>query len=153
MCAQGQDDGQFDFDDNVFASTDRVENVDFINVPRFALDGTENIIISDITAYNPSSPTEGNRLGNRRLYVALVNSDRSMFGDSVPSNLSFTFDPGSGKFNITSTLTGQDLIDAITRVAVDNYKPNLTNGDQKELTIYLLGIESNGQVIVYPAGN
>ena len=37
--------------------------------------------------------------------------------------------------------------------AVDNYKPNLTNGDQKELTIYLLGIESNGQVIVYPAGN
>lgn len=153
MCAQGQDDGQFDFDDNVFASTDRVENVDFINVPRFALDGTENIIISDITAYNPSSPTEGNRLGNRRLYVALVNSDRSMFGDSIPSNLSFTFDPGSGKFNITSTLTGQDLIDAITRVAVDNYKPNLTNGDQKELTIYLLGIESNGQVIVYPAGN
>ena len=153
MCAQGQDDGQFDFDDNVFASTDRVENVDFINVPRFALDGTENIIISDITAYNPSSPTEGNRLGNRRLYVALVNSDRSMFGDSIPSNLSFTFDPGSGKFNITSTLTGQDLIDAITRVAVDNYKPNLTNGDQKELTIYLLGIESNGQVIVYPTGN
>ena len=153
MCAQGQDDGQFDFDDNVFASTDRVENVDFINVPRFALDGTENIIISDITAYNPSSQTEGNRLGNRRLYVALVNSDRSMFGDSIPSNLSFTFDPGSGKFNITSTLTGQDLIDAITRVAVDNYKPNLTNGDQKELTIYLLGIESNGQVIVYPAGN
>lgn len=153
MCAQGQDDGQFDFDDNVFASTDRVENVDFINIPRFALDGTENIVISDITAYNPSSPTEGNRLGNRRLYVALVNSDRSMFGDSIPSNLSFTFDPGSGKFNITSTLTGQDLIDAITRVAVDNYKPNLTNGDQKELTIYLLGIESNGQVIVYPAGN
>ena len=153
MCAQGQDDGQFDFDDNVFASTDRVENVDFINVPRFALDGTENIIISDITAYNPSSQTEGNRLGNRRLYVALVNSDRSMFGDSIPSNLSFTFDPGSGKFNITSTLTGQDLIDAITRVAVDNYKPNLTNGDQKELTIYLLGIESNGQVIVYPTGN
>ncbi len=153
MCAQGQDDGQFDFDDNVFASVDRVENVDFINVPRFALDGTENIIISDITAYNPSSPTEGNRLGNRRLYVALVNSDRSMFGDSIPSNLSFTFDPGSGKFNITSTLTGQDLIDAMTRVAVDNYKPNLTNGDQKELTIYLLGIESNGQVIVYPAGN
>ena len=153
MCAQGQDDGQFDFDDNVFASTDRVENVDFINVPRFALDGTENIIISDITAYNPSSPTEGNRLGNRRLYVALVNSDRSMFGDSIPSNLSFTFDSGSGKFNITSTLTGQDLIDVMTRVAVDNYKPNLTNGDQKELTIYLLGIESNGQVIVYPAGN
>ena len=153
MCAQGQDDGQFDFDDNVFASTDRVENVDFINTPRFALDGTENIIVSDITAYNPSSPTDGNKLGNRRLYVAFVNSDRSMFGDSIPSNLSFTFDQSTGKFLIASTLTGQDLIDVMTRVAVDNYKPNLTNGDQKELTINLLGIESNGQVIVYPAGS
>lgn len=153
MCAQGQDDGQFDFDDNVFASTDRVENVDFINTPRFALDGTESIIVSDITAYNPSSPTDGNKLGNRRLYVALVNSDRSMFGDSIPSNLSFTFDQSTGKFLIVSTLTGQDLIDVMTRVAVDNYKPNLTNGDQKELTINLLGIESNGQVIVYPAGS
>ena len=87
------------------------------------------------------------------LYVALVNSDRSMFGDSVPSNLSFTYDQATGKFMITSTLTGQNLIDVMTRVAVDNYKPNLTNGDQKELTINLLGIESNGQVIVYPAGN
>ena len=153
MCAQGQDDGQFDFDDNVFASTDRVENVDFINTPRFALDGTENIIVSDITAYNPSSPTDGNKLGNRRLYVAFVNSDRSMFGDSIPSNLSFTFDQSTGKFLIASTLTGQDLIDVMTRVAVDNYKPNLTNGDQKELTINLFGIESNGQVIVYPAGS
>ena len=153
MCAQGQDDGQFDFDDNVFASTDRVENVDFLNTPRFALDGTENIVIADITAYNPSSQTDGNKLGNRRLYVALVNSDRSMFGDSIPSNLSFTYDQATGKFMITSTLTGQDLIDVMTRVAVDNYKPNLTNGDQKELTIYLLGIESDGQVIVYPAGN
>ena len=153
MCAQGQDDGQFDFDDNVFASTDRVENVDFLNTPRFALDGTENIVIADITAYNPSSQTDGDKLGNRRLYVALVNSDRSMFGDSIQSNLSFTYDQATGKFMITSTLTGQDLIDVMTRVAVDNYKPNLTNGDQKELTIYLLGIESDGQVIVYPAGN
>ena len=76
-----------------------------------------------------------------------------MFGDSIPSNLSFTFDQSTGKFLIASTLTGQDLIDVMTRVAVDNYKPNLTNGDQKELTINLLGIESNGQVIVYPAGS
>ena len=153
MCAQGQDDGQFDFDDNVFASSDRVENVDFINIPRFATDGTENIIVADITAYNPSSQADGNKLGNRRLYVALANSDRSLFGDSVPSNLSFTFDPVSGKFKITTTLTGQNLIDVMTHVAVDNYKPTLTNGDQKELTIVLFGTESSGDVIVFPAGN
>lgn len=153
ICAQGQDDGQFDFDDNVFASTDRVENVDFTSVPRFETDGTANIIISDISAYNPSSPTEYNKLGNRRLYVAFVNSDRSLFGDSVASNLSFTYDPNDGKFKITSTLTGQNLADIMTHIAVDNYKPTLTNGDQKDLTVVLLGIESNGQVIVYPAGN
>ena len=153
IAAQGQDDGQFDFDDNAFASADRVENVDFVNIPRFGTDGTANIVVADISTYNPSSPTDGNKLGNRRLYVALVNSDRSIFGDSIPSNLSFTYDPVSGKFIITSTLTGQNLASVITHVAVDNYKPTLTNGDQKDLTVVLLGIESNNQVIVYPAGN
>ena len=150
ICAQGQDDGQFDFDDNVFASSDIVENVDFINTPRFADDGTENIVIADISSYNPSSPTEGNRLGNRRLYVALVNSDRSRFGSSITSDLSFTYDPVSGKFKITSTLTGQDLTDAILHVAVDNYKPAIPGGDTKNLTILLINVESNGQVIVFP---
>ena len=153
ICAQGQDDGQFDFDDSVFASTDRVEDVDFVNVPRFNNDGTANIIIADVNSYNPNSQTDGNKLDNRRLYVALVNSDRSEFGSSIPSNLSFTYDPNSGQFRITSTLTGQDLTDAIIHVAVDNYKPSLTNGDQKDLTVVLLGIESNGQVIVYPQGD
>ena len=153
ICAQGQDDGQFDFDDNVFASSDIVANVDFVNVPRFSDEGSENIVIADITSYNPSDPLNGNKLGNRRLYVALVNSDRSTFGSTIPSDLSFTYDPGSGKFRITSTLTGQDLTDAILHVAVDNYKPAITGGDSKNLTIVLINVESNGQVIVYPAGN
>ena len=153
ICAQGQDDGQFDFDDNVFASTDRVENVDFINIPRFSDAGVENIVISDISSYNPSNPTDANKLGNRRLYVALVNSDRSEFGDSIASNLSFTYDPSTGKFKITSTLTGQQLASVITHVAVDNYQPSLPNSVQKHLTVVLIDIESDGQVIVYPLGN
>ena len=142
-----------DFDDNVFASSDIVANVDFVNVPRFSDEGSENIVIADITSYNPSDPLNGNKLGNRRLYVALVNSDRSTFGSTIPSDLSFTYDPGSGKFRITSTLTGQDLTDAILHVAVDNYKPAIPGGDSKNLTIVLINVESNGQVIVYPAGN
>lgn len=152
LCAQGQDDGQFDFDDTVFSSNDRVENVDFLNIPRFNNDGTEQIIIQDITAYNPSSPTDGNKLGNRRLYVALVNSDRTLFSDAGTSDLSFTYDPGSGNFIISTTLQGQALIDAIKHVAVDNYNHPYT-GDPKQLTISLLGIESDGQVIVYPPNN
>ena len=148
LCAQGQDDGQFDFDDNVFASTDRVENVDFTNVPRFNTDGTANIIIADITAYNPNG-AEANKLGNRRCYVALANSDRSLFTDNT-CNLSFRYDPLTGKFIVSST-----TLSAITHVALDNYCPSLTNGDQKELTVILLGIESSSteKPIVYPPDN
>ena len=147
LCAQGQDDGQFDFDDTVFASNDRVEDVDFINIPRFANDGTENIVIADITTYNPSSLTEGNRLGNRRCYVALVNSDRSLFTDGSNSNLSFEYNPSNGKFVISST-----TLNAIEHIAVDNYNHSYA-GDPKQLTLVLFGIESNQTVIVYPAGN
>ena len=52
ICAQGQDDGQFDFDENVFSNNDRVENLDFINGPRFNNDGTVNIVVADISTYN-----------------------------------------------------------------------------------------------------
>lgn len=152
ICAQGQDDGQFDFDDNVFSSADRVENVDFTNVPRFDNNGVEQIVVQEISSYNPSSPTDGNKLGNRRCYIALVNSDRSLFSDSGMSDLSFTYDPVSGKFIISTTLQGQALIDAIRHVAVDNYNHSLA-GDPKQLTVSLLGIESSGQVIVYPVNN
>ena len=152
LCAQGQDDGQFDFDDTVFSSVDRVENVDFINVPRFNENGVEQIVIQEITSYNPSSPTDGNKLGNRRCYIALVNSDRSMFSDALASNLSFTYNSSNGKFIISSTLTGQDLIDAFEHVAVDNYNHSLA-GDPKQLTVSLFGVESNGQVIAYPVNN
>ena len=147
LCAQGQDDGQFDFDDTVFASDDRVEDVDFINIPRFANDGTENISIVDITTYNPTSPTEGNRLGNRRCYVVLVNSDRTLFTDSSNSNLSFEYNQSTGKFVISST-----TLSAIEHIAVDNYNHSYA-GDPKQLTVVLIGIESNQQVIVYPAGD
>ena len=152
LCAQGQDDGQFDFDDSVFSSADRVEDVDFINMPRFATDGTENILIQDITTYDPSSQADGNKLGNRRCYIALVNSDRSIFSSSLASDLSFEYDPVSGKFIISSTLQGQDLINAFTRIAVDNYNHPYA-GNPKQLTVSLLGNESSGQVIVYPVGD
>ena len=148
LCAQGQDDGQFDFDDNAFASNDRVENVDFTNVPRFNNDGTANIIVADITAYNPDG-AEANKLGNRRCYVALANSDRSLFTNNA-CDLSFTYNPANGKFIVSST-----TLSAITHVALDNYCPTLTNGDQKELTVILLGIESSdtSKPVVYPPDN
>ena len=159
ICAQGQDDGQFDFDDNVFSSTDRVENVDFLNVPRFDINGTENInVVGEVTTYNPND----NHLANHRCYVALVNSDRSLFGSTIPIKISFIYDSSSGKFIISAytydsanerfvALTGQDLIDAIQHIAVDNYNHSL-DGAEKQLTVSLFGNESNRQVIVFPAG-
>ena len=148
ICAQGQDDGQFDFDDTAFTSTDRVEKIDFLKTSRFDQNGIENITIEDTTAYDPTD----NKLANQRCYVALVDSDRSLFS-SAQSDLSFTYNSSTGKFVISSTLTGTALSDAILRVAVDNYKPQLTNGSNKQLTIVLFNRESSGDVFVYPFGS
>ena len=160
ICAQGQDDGQFDFDDNVFSSVDRVENVDFINMPRFDVNGNENIIIETTATYNPLD----NKLANRRLYVALVNSDRSIIDDSVPVKIMFEYDSNTGKFIISAytydsvnetfvPLTGQNLANAVQHFAVDNYNHSLGNGPDKELTVSLFGSESDGTVLVYPVGD
>ena len=116
------------------------------------MNGDENIEIGTISTYNPSSLTDGNKIGNRRCYVALVNSDRSLFGSTAPSDLSFKYDPVSGKFYISTTLQNQTLLDNILYVAVDNYKPQLTNGNSKVLVINLLGVESSDEVITYTSG-
>ena len=153
ICAQGQDDGQLDFDDTVFASDDRVENVDFTNVPRFANDGTPQITIdSSVDSYNPNDPLTGDNLINRRLYVALVNSRRSIFTDGY-CYLSFVYDSNTGKFIISSVKDNVDTKNAITFIAVDNYNHSFAGSPPKQLTVSLLGSESSGQVIVYPTEN
>ena len=148
ICAQGQDDGQFDFDDTVFASADRVEKIDFLKMPRFNQSGTENIIIEDVTTYDPSD----NKLGNQRCYIALVDSDRSLFANTQ-SDLSFVYNTSNGKFVISSSLSGSALSEAILHLAVDNYKPQLVNGNNKQLTVVLFNRESSGDVFVYPFGS
>ena len=153
ICAQGQDDGQLDFDDTVFTGNDRVENVDFLNVPRFDIDGTPLITIDDtLDSYNPNDPVTGDNLINRRLYVALVNSRRSTFEDDY-CYLSFTYDPSSGKFIISSVKDAVDTKSAITFIAVDNYNHSFAGSPPKQLVVSLLNNESSGPVIVYPTDN
>ena len=160
ICAQGQDDGQFDFDDNVFSSSDRVENVDFINMPRFDVNGNENIVVETTATYNPAD----NKLFNRRCYVALVNSDRSLIGETIPVKITFEYNASTGKFVISAytydsanecfvPLTGQALASIIEHFAVDNYNHPLENGPDKQLTVSLFGNESDGSVIIYPVGD
>lgn len=156
VCAQGQDDGEFDFDETAFASTDRVENVDFLNTSRFANNGDELISLDNsVTDYDPDDAETGNNIINRRCYVALVNSRRSTFKSDV-CYISFTYDEDTNTFYISSMLDDTDTKNAITFIAVDNY--NHTWGSPpgtpaKQLTVSLLGNETTGTTIVYPTGD
>lgn len=147
VCAQGQTDGQIEFIDNVFASGDKVEKVDFTKVEKYTYNPstgvvTTNITSGDVEVYDPNDP----RLENQRCYVSLVNSDRSTF-DSVLSNLQFIYDTTDDKFKITSTTTG-----AIIHLAVNNYAKNhgitgLTNTN----VVLIEGSGSTDDPLVYPA--
>ncbi len=114
LCAQGQTDGNIQFMDNTFASEDEVKNVDFIKKERYTYNAqtgavTTNITTGEVTAYDPSDP----RIENQRVYISLVNTERSLF-DSVASNISFVYE--DNKFKITSTTTS-----AILHLAISNY--------------------------------
>ena len=143
VCAQGQDDGQLDFDDNIFSGNDTVEKVDFLKRPRFDPEDSDNdIIVEHGTSYD----SNGRKLSDQRCYIAFVNSDRSLFDDSANSNISFTYNRTTGVFEITST-----TLSAMTHVAVNNY-PHYLEGDDKHLVVSLFGQTSSGTVIVYPSG-
>ena len=109
VCAQGQEEGDFDFDTNVYASSDKVEKIDFLKRDRF---GENNeITFNTVTTYDPN----GTDLENQRCYVLLSQDNTSEF-EGIASDLSFTYDAQSGKFKITSTTEP-----AMTKVVVDNF--------------------------------
>ena len=156
VCAQGQDDGDYDFDETVFASNDKVENVDFLTTSRFDTNGTELIKLDkSITTYDPDSSNDNikKNLISRRCYVALINSRRSLFKSEV-CYISFTY--ASGKFIISSVNgSNDDTKNAIKFIAVDNYNHSWGNPPgtpAKELIVSLLGSESAATVNVYPTG-
>lgn len=163
VCAQGQDDGNFEFDDTVFAGTDKVADVDFIKGPRFDEDfdySDEDFSFEDeprayelikidntVTTYN----SNGSELLNKRCYVALSNSKRSKFAD-VTCDLTMGYDLSDNKFKVTSTLqnSSSSLVTAMKRVAVSNYNHPLA-GSPKVLTVVLFGVEKSTGEITYPS--
>lgn len=138
VCAQGQNDGQFEIANNIFSGNDSVENVDFLKLNRFASDGNEIIDLDSVVSYDPLDMS----LANQRCYVCLVNSDRSIFG-SGQGDLIFQYDSANGKFIIDS-----NHLNMMSHVAVNNYNHNLS-GDTKELLISLFGNESYENVVSY----
>ncbi|MCR5078320.1 MAG: hypothetical protein K6B65_00115 [Bacilli bacterium] len=141
ICAQGQSEGQIEFNDTIYAGSNSVESVDFLKSPRFDPDTKAELVTLDgVSTYNPA----GNELLNKRLYVTFLDSDRSSFASSpAPSQLTFLYDPESAKFLISSSQPS-----AMTHIAVSNYDHSLA-GDSKSLTVSLMGNESSGSTLFY----
>ena len=118
LCAQGQTDGQISFQDNAFASRDEVKNVDFIKTERFTRNDQTGVVTTNIRipAEPVSSitlPADADLLDNQRCYIALANSDRSLFANAL-CNINFVYE--DNKFKITT-----DTLSAVDYVAVSNY--------------------------------
>ena len=141
VCAQGQNDGQIDFADNAFSGNDYVEGIDFLKSARYNVDGTENISLTTTDTYNPN----GSELANKRLYVALINSDRSTFA-AKESDITFIY-------NGTKFIISSSTLDAMSHVAVNNYDHTLDSGPSKVLIVSLFGNESSNAVIAYSYGS
>ena len=146
VCAQGQTDGQIEFNDNAFASKDEVKNIDFTKVERYSYNAqtgvvTTNIEIGDVTTYDPNS----NLLENQRCYVALTNSDRSSF-DAALCNLEFVYE--DNKFKLKST-----TLSAIIYLSVNSYASiHGLEGLNTNTPVSLFGgPDSTEEITVYPA--
>ncbi len=152
VCAQGQNEGELEFDDNVF-SNDIVERVDFVKSRRFNDDGTPAITLTTPLSYDAS----GSELLNKRLYVLFVNSDRSTFDDSE-NNIYFSYKKieNIDKFFITTSLP-EDITTATSPpsgdvyMALTNYyNSTLPNAINKKVMIHLFGGQgSYEQTITY----
>lgn len=158
ICAQGQEEGQLGFKDNVFSGSDIVDDIDFIKSPRFNENGTENIFLKAVSKYDPTTDSLdieekaiSHYLKNQRCYVVLVNSDRSLFASDKVGDLTFAYVEGEegdpNMFMITTT-----HIDAILHLAANNYLPDIDEEDEtKDFIVSLLGREGRvtDPVIVY----
>ena len=140
VCAQGQTDGDLDFDDNTFASDDKVENVDFINGPRFTY------VEGNPTNYetNFSYDVENPHIETQRCYVALINNDRSSF---KASELDIKFKYTSGVFYITTT----GSTDNVNHIAVTTFASDMTEGQNIPVSLFDGDPVSTGPVVFPPA--
>ncbi len=147
LCAQGQTDGQISFDDNAFASQDEVKNIDFLKKECYTYNPstgafTTNITLGEASVYDPANST---LVENHRCYVALANSDRSYFDDSL-CDIQFVYE--DNKFKITSSTQ-----DKILYLAVSNYASNhsLTGIPQTVVKVLDLDDSTDTKITYYSA--
>lgn len=148
ICAHGQVEGQLQFNDNGFASSDVIEDVDFLKVPRFTYNRstgvtTHNITFGPDSAYSPSSTL----LQHQRCYVDLAKAkvDRSYFLADA-SDLSFQYT--GGKMAITSSTQNK-----ISHLSVSTYAEEVNGGSLTGLTNTVIAFldqgDKNKNPIVY----
>ena len=145
VCAQGQTDGQIQFNDNAFASRDEVKDIDFTKIERYTYNNgsvTTNIEMGTVTDYDPNS----NLLENKRCYVALTNSDRSSF-DAALCDIRFAYE--NEVFNITSP---SSTTSAIIYLSVTSYAESHNVSGLPHTPVSLFGAAaSDAEVLHYPA--
>ena len=155
--AQGQTDGTYELNANVFTGNDQVANIDFLKKARFTYNEDTELYEETVTLeghdliYNPSDTN----LQDQRCYVALANSDRSYFEDTPsPSHLDFIYGKEHEEDLTEIFMIQSDTMAAISRVVVTNYGKSygLTNSvtDLDNLIVKVLNKEKeNGDTIVY----
>ena len=107
VCAQGQDEGDFDFRGGVYAADSEVKNVDFIQRPFYVENGSPAKLV-----LNGDSPTE-------RCYISLSNSNRSSF-DANNIRLSFVYDDTEDVFKIDTET--EAMRQYIASLYITNYR-------------------------------
>lgn len=148
ICAQGQTDGQLQFDDNAFASNDVVDDVDFLKTAKYSYNsGTKKVTTNITTGPDSAWSAESTLLQHQRCYISFVKSDRSLFGDG-PVDLRFEY--AGGKFRITT----ETNTDNITRIVVSSYGKSVNSGDLTGLVntvVSLLDLDdSDADRVVFP---
>ena len=139
VCTQGQDSGEYEFDNSAFSGDDKIDNIDFVKQSRVSANDTYNFLMNDIN--------------NQRCFIILDEDDRSKF-TSQQSKITFDYVANSGfvikayTYN-TSThayVETNNPTTIVEHIAVSNYGTTA-------LDVSLFGTTSNSRKIVYPRSN
>ena len=137
VCAQGQTDGQLDFEENAYSNIDEVKNVDFIK--------------REIYSYNKQDDTYLYNGEMQRCYISLLKSDRSTFAAAL-CKVKFEYDSTNGYFAITSP-GESDTSSQVTRLVVSSYADSKTDGVVSNTLVKIFNGEvsdENDTIIIYP---
>ena len=126
VAAQGQSEGDLDFNTNTFSSDDVVEDIDFLKTARYTYTPgepgttTENIRVGQPDAAYSSSST---LLQHKRCYVLFSKDPLKSSFAAASSDITISYNTSTSTLNATSSTPS-----AINRLAFTNYGTTVTYG-------------------------